>query len=115
MRAAFLFPILLVFIPSLSLSSGSTSHRQHPPVTALAYSSDSKLLAAGMRSEVHLLESDSGDELQILPGQGPKVTALAFRKDNQFLAVASGTAGKNGEVRLYAVNQWDKPPLTISA
>jgi WD40 repeat protein len=115
MRAACLLLLLLVFVPCISHSEDTTSPRTQLPVTALAYSPDGKLLAAGVRGEVHLLEADSGDMLYTLSGQGPKVTALAFRSDGKFLAVASGTPGKRGEVRLYSVNEWDKPPLTIPA
>src|SRR5205823_1667107 len=73
-----------------------------PAVTALAFRPDGKMLAAGRHREVLLLDIATGDIVAKLPGQLAKVTALAFSADGQRLAVASGTPGTTGEVRLYA-------------
>jgi WD40 repeat protein len=73
------------------------------PVTALAYRPDGKLLAAGTHREVLLLDDATGDVVAKLPCQLAKVTAVAFSGKGQWLAVASGTAGTTGEVRLYAL------------
>ncbi len=74
-----------------------------PPVAALAYRADGKLLAVGTYREVLLLDPASGQLLGKLPGQPGKVTALAFSADGQHLAAASGQPAQGGEVRLYAV------------
>ena len=71
-----------------------------PPVTAIAYREDGKLLAAGSRATVHLVDPDRGEVVGELPGQTSRVTGLAFSKAG-LLAVASGDAGKSGIVRVY--------------
>jgi WD40 repeat protein len=79
------------------------------PVAALAYRPDDKLLAAGGRNEVYLIDPATGEVTGGLPGQSGKVTALAFARDGGRLAVASGAAGSAGEVRVYAA--LPGPPL----
>lgn len=71
-----------------------------PPVTAIAYRDDGKLLAAGSRGTVNIVDPDKGDLVGELPGQTSRVTGLAFSKAG-LLAVASGDAGKSGLVRIY--------------
>ena len=72
------------------------------PVTALAYRPDGKLLAAGLHKEVVFINPADGEVVGKLPGQTGQVTVLAFSRDGKQLAVASGSAGVVGEVRLYA-------------
>jgi hypothetical protein len=72
-----------------------------PPVAALAYRPDGKLLAAGGQREVVLIDPDKGDVVGVLAGQAGEVTALAFSPDGRTLAVAAGESGRPGEVRLY--------------
>jgi WD40 repeat protein len=81
----------------------------HPAVAALAYRPDGKLLAAGGYKEAVLLDPATGDLVGRLPGQTAAVTALAFSPDGRRLAVASGTPGAGGEVRLYAVSPDGRP------
>ena len=71
------------------------------PVAALAYRPDGKLLAASGWREVELIDPTTGDVVGKLPGQTGDVTALAFSRDGLRLAVASGSPGTAGEVRLY--------------
>ncbi len=77
-----------------------------PPVAAVAYRPDGKMLAAGGYQEALLLDA-SGALVGKLPGQTGAVTALAFSRDGKRLAVASGVSGVSGEVRLYRL---DGPP-----
>lgn len=72
-------------------------------ISALAYRPDGKLLAAGGHREVVLLDVISGDVAATLPGQTSRVTALAYSRDGKLFAVASGSPGTSGEVRLHAV------------
>lgn len=85
----------------------------HAPVAALAYRPDGKLLAAGSRNEVFLIEPATGEVTGTLPGQAGNVTALAFSPDGRRMAAASGAAGSAGEVRVYAV--LPGPPLSTTA
>jgi WD40 repeat protein len=75
-----------------------------PPVTALAYRPDGKLLAAGGHKEVVFVDPASGEVVGKLGGQGGKVTAVAFSRKGDLFAVASGASGSLGEVRLYRVS-----------
>jgi WD40 repeat protein len=89
------------------------------PVSALAYRSDGKILAAGAHKEVILIDPASGDLTHRLTGLPAKATALAFSRNGRQLAVASGAGGKAGEVRLYAISAeglpGSKPEQTLAA
>jgi hypothetical protein len=80
-------------------------HASAPPVTALAYHPDGKTLAAGGYREVTLIDPQKGEVTGRLTGLPAEVTALAHSRDGKLLAVASGTTGAAGEVRLYAGNK----------
>jgi WD40 repeat protein len=85
-----------------------------PPVAALAYRPDGKVLAAGTGGVVYLIDPYTGAVLSKLPGQTERVTALAFSPEGRALAAASGKVGASGEVRLYFDNG-EKPEITIPA
>jgi WD40 repeat protein len=88
------------------------------PISALAYRPDGKLLAAGGHGDVTLVDPASGEVLGKLGGQTTKVTALAFSRDGLRLAVASGSVGVSGEIRLYTIPTSGvpaKPDLVIAA
>ena len=74
------------------------------PVTALAYHPTGKLLVAGTRGDVAVIDPKS-EVVAHLGGQTSRVTAVAFSRDGKRLAVASGDPGKSGVVRLYAVDE----------
>ncbi|HEV3256974.1 MAG TPA: c-type cytochrome domain-containing protein, partial [Gemmataceae bacterium] len=73
------------------------------PVAALAYDPNGKILAAGGYKTVTLIDVATGDVNGTLPGQSGATTALDFSRDGRYLAVASGSAGQAGAVRLYPV------------
>ncbi len=89
------------------------------PVAALAYHSRGKLLAAGGQNEVVLIDPETGAVTGQLRGQDGKVTALAFSRDGSNLAVASGSPGASGVVRVYFFPPSgvpiNKPELVINA
>jgi WD40 repeat protein len=81
-----------------------------PPVTAVAYRPDGKLLAVGSHKATVLIDVATGDEVGKLTGLAERVSAVAFSRDGRTLAVSSGAAGTTGEVRLYEV-----PPQGLPA
>ncbi len=81
----------------------------NPPVAALAYRPDGKLLAAGWYREALLIDTATGEVVGRLPGLTAAVTALAFSRDGRALAVASGASGVAGEVRLYRLTPEGQP------
>jgi WD40 repeat protein len=70
-----------------------------PPVTALAFSPDGKLLAAGGNQQVQIWDAASNKLLRSVGECAGRVRALAFR-DARTLALASGVPGRSGAVSL---------------
>jgi WD40 repeat protein len=84
-----------------------------PPVTALAFSPDGKLLAAGGYQEVQLWDAAANRLLRKaghFPGQ---IRALAFR-DAHTLGVAEGVAGRSGSVSLLDLETGALTPIQQS-
>ena len=77
-------------------------HGAAPPVTALAYHPDGKTLAAGGYKEVAFVDPLKGDVTGRLTGLTAEISALGYSRDGKLLAVASGSTGTVGEVRLYS-------------
>ncbi len=77
-------------------------HRVAPPVTGLAYRPDGKILAAGVHREVIYVDPHKGEVIRRLTGLSADVSALAWSPDGALLAVATGSSGVTGEVRIYA-------------
>jgi hypothetical protein len=84
----------------LALATCSPALAAPPPVSALAYRPDGKLLAAGTRGVVYLIDPVTGDAVANLPDQIGRVTAVAFARSGT-LAVASGEPSRSGVIRLY--------------
>ncbi|MCX6379587.1 MAG: pre-peptidase C-terminal domain-containing protein [Armatimonadetes bacterium] len=73
------------------------------PITALAFSPDGTHLAVGTLRTALLLDVRTGREVARLGGHAGAITSLAFRPDGRLLAVAGGSPGKFGEIKLWNV------------
>jgi hypothetical protein len=74
-----------------------------PPVSALAYHPNGKLLVVGTHGEVAVVDSMKGEVIARIAEPKGRVTAMAFSRDGKRLAVASGEPAKVGVITLYDV------------
>jgi WD40 repeat protein len=72
-------------------------------VTAVAFSPNGRLLAAGSYRRVALLDVSAGRTIRTLEGIESRVTSLAFPANGSVLAAASGTPGKVGQLAMWDV------------
>ena len=84
-----------------------------PPVTALAFSPDGKILAVGGYRTVTLWNLPTGKALTAISHLPGPVQGLAFRPDGAQLAVAGGAPGTSGEVRVYDTKTFAKIGPTL--
>src|SRR5258708_1248948 len=114
-RSEMFWPICRMMVVVLvALTSRHVEAAPPPPVTALAYRPDAKQLAAGIPGEVTLIDPASGAVTARIPGQNGPVTAVSWTRDGAWLAVASGVAGKSGEVRLYRLGSTNVEKTIVS-
>lgn len=71
------------------------------PVTALAFDPSGEFLAASGYHEITIWNSRSGELVRRLGNIAERTFDLAFSPDGRWLACASGTPGKIGEVKLF--------------
>ena len=74
------------------------------PVLALAFAPDGKALVAGGYHEVTVWDPADGRLLRRIGNVPRQVHSLAYSPDGSLLAVAGGTPGGAGEVRVISVN-----------
>ena len=74
-----------------------------PPVTALAFRGDGRLLAVGTHGAVVAWDLADGRPALILDDVPGPVHALAFSRDGRLLAVGAGLPARTGVVRVYDV------------
>lgn len=77
-----------------------------PPVTALAFSKDGKLLAAAGFRSVTIWDTATARPAACVTGLPGQVQALAFSPDGKRLAIGGGAPAKAGEVRVYDTSTW---------
>ncbi len=90
-----LLSLALLALPSAAVAAP-------PSVTAVAYHPDGKSVAFGLRGEVRIFDTTSGEARDTLRVVG-RVTALAFDARGAQLAVASAEPGKVGFLHFIAV------------
>jgi WD40 repeat protein len=94
-----------------SIALAVLSPPQHPaapraypvpiPITALAFDASGERLAASGYHEITIWSSRSGELIQRIGNIAERTFDLAFSSDGHWLACASGTPGKLGEVKLF--------------
>ena len=77
------------------------AYRNTLPITALAFNPDGSELFVGGYHELTVWSAADGKMLRRIGNVGQRCYSLAFSPDGKTLAVASGTPGRLGEVRLF--------------
>lgn len=79
------------------------------PAVAMAFRPDGAALAVGGYHEVTVWEVPAGRLLRRIGNVAQRTHALAYSTDGKFLAVAGGTPGALGEVRLFTTETFADP------
>jgi WD40 repeat protein len=87
-------------IPPIQYAPPPEHYAQVIPVSATAFSPDSKQIVTGGYHELLIWNSEDAKLVRRISNVGQRVFALAFSADGQTLAVGCGEPGKSGEVRL---------------
>lgn len=77
-----------------------------PPVAAVAFSPDGKLLAAGTYGRVTVWDMTTAKPAKILTNVLGAVNDLKFSPDGKLLAVAGGQPSARGDLRLFDTKDW---------
>jgi hypothetical protein len=78
-----------------------TTYPRPAPVTALAFSSDGSVLASSGYHEVLLWNATDRSLVRRIGNLAQRTHAIAFNGDGSLLAVAAGTPGRMGEIKLF--------------
>src|SRR5262245_4409000 len=77
-----------------------------PPVAAVAFSPDGKLLAGGTYGRVTVWDLTTGKPAKVLTNVLGAVNDLKFSPDGKTLAVAGGQPSARGDLRLFDTTDW---------
>lgn len=82
--------------------------QQGNPVTALAVSPDSSVIAVGSQLQILLFDGQSGQFQGSLAYPEGEVFQLTFSDDGSTLAAGGGTAAESGNVVLWSTKSWQR-------
>ncbi|MCH8922523.1 MAG: radical SAM protein [Planctomycetes bacterium] len=91
-------PDRTLLVPKLKRSAAK------PPVTALAYSPDGKLLAVAKFRTVEIMAADTKKVIHTLSEHPGKINDLRFTTDGSRLIVAGGVTGLYGQAQIWDVS-----------
>jgi hypothetical protein len=91
---------LATLVPAVPHAAAPERYSRPVPVLALAFNPDGTELAAGGYHEITVWNPASGELLRRIADLPQQCHAIAFAPDGAFLAVAAGTPGATGELRL---------------
>jgi len=77
-----------------------------PPVAAVAFSPNGKLLASGIYGQVTIWDLSTARPLKVLTNVLGAVNDLKFSPDGNLLAVAGGQPSARGDLRLFNTTDW---------
>ncbi len=94
---------LLQIMPKFPQPAPPEAYRVTIPVTALAFSPDAQILASSGYHEVILWNANDHQIVRRITNVAERVYDIAFHSDGQRIAVAAGTPGQVGEVKIFNV------------
>lgn len=77
-----------------------------PPVAAVCFSPDGKLLASGVYGRVTIWDLATAQPVKVLTNVLGAVNDLKFSPDGKLLAVAGGQPSARGDLRLFDTTEW---------
>jgi WD40 repeat protein len=92
---------LIELMPRVKQPNAPASYRAPLPITALAFSPDGKMLASSGYHEVLVWSAETQSLQKRISNVAERVYDIAYSPDGLQLAVAAGTPGQLGEVKVF--------------